>query len=210
MHRIGFYAGLFIVAAVGLMLQLIQTRILSVIGWYHLAFFVISIAMFGLTAGSVWVYLRKDRFTERTLSYDLAYFSAALAVVTALAFTVQLTLAPAVEPTVVSALIWGELAIVLAAPFFLAGVVVSLALTRSPYPIGRVYAADLAGAAIGCLGVLGLLEIADGPSAILWVAAMSALAAWFFAGSGIGGPPPIPPRFARDSRPGYRRAPPRQ
>ncbi|MPZ42453.1 MAG: hypothetical protein GEV05_03445, partial [Betaproteobacteria bacterium] len=42
MHRIGFYAGLFIVAAVGLMLQLIQTRILSVVGWYHLAFFVIS------------------------------------------------------------------------------------------------------------------------------------------------------------------------
>ena len=28
----------------------IETRIISVVSWYHLAFFVISIAMFGLTA----------------------------------------------------------------------------------------------------------------------------------------------------------------
>ena len=41
-----------------LMLQIIETRILSVISYYHLAFFSISMAMFGMTAGSLFVYFR--------------------------------------------------------------------------------------------------------------------------------------------------------
>jgi hypothetical protein len=57
-----FYGALGLVTAATLMLQIIETRIISVTSWYHLAFFVISIAMFGLTAGAVFVYLRKERF----------------------------------------------------------------------------------------------------------------------------------------------------
>ncbi len=91
-----FYAGLFCVTAATLMLQLIQTRILSVVAWYHLAFFVISTAMFGLTAGAVWVYLRGERFSEKTLSFDLAHYSIAFAVSTALALAFQMTLVPVV------------------------------------------------------------------------------------------------------------------
>src|SRR5437879_5270888 len=61
------------------MLQIIETRIISVTSWYHLAFFVISIAMFGLTAGAVFVYLRKERFRPERLSYDLAVATLAFA-----------------------------------------------------------------------------------------------------------------------------------
>jgi hypothetical protein len=57
-RRVRFYMALGLVAAATLMLQIIETRIISVISWYHLAFFVISIAMFGLTAGAVFVYWR--------------------------------------------------------------------------------------------------------------------------------------------------------
>lgn len=197
MRPIAFYGGLFLVAGATLMLQLVQTRILSVVSWYHLAFFAISIAMFGLTAGSVWVYLRRDRFSEATLSYDLTYFSSGLALSTVLGFAVQLTLPPVVEPSLVSVLIWTELAICLALPFFFSGVVVSLALTRSPFPIGRVYGTDLAGAALGCIGVLALLDAVDGPSAVIWVAALAALAAVLFGRSGIGGTPAARPPLAR-------------
>jgi hypothetical protein len=42
-------------------------------------------------------------------------------------------------------------------------------LTRSPFPVRRVYGVDLAGAAAGCLGALMLLNPTDGPSAVLWV-----------------------------------------
>ena len=61
MKPISFYAGVFLISGSTLMLEIIQTRILSVVVWYHLAFFVISLAMFGLTAGAVWVYLRPLR-----------------------------------------------------------------------------------------------------------------------------------------------------
>ena len=53
MRKSNFYIGVFLISSAALMLQIVQTRILSVVVWYHLAFFVISLAMFGLTAGAV-------------------------------------------------------------------------------------------------------------------------------------------------------------
>lgn len=191
-----FYLGVFLVTASGLMLQVIQTRLLSVVLWYYLAFLVISLAMFGITAGSLWVYLRRQRFSAQTLSHDLTYFSSVLAIATAACGALQMTLAPAGMTTATAMLASVELAACLAVPFFLSGVVISLALTRSPFPIGRVYAADLAGAAVGCLGVLLVLNLTDGPSAILWVAAITALGAISFSGSAIGGAPVTPMPFA--------------
>lgn len=96
MSQLKFYAGLFLITACTLMLQVLQTRILSVVAWYHLAFFAISMAMFGLTGGAVFVYLRRERFTGHTLSYDLAYFSAVFALTTFICLGVQMTLAPVV------------------------------------------------------------------------------------------------------------------
>ena len=183
-RSVRFYGALGVVTAATLMLQVIETRIVSVISWYHLAFFVISIAMFGLTAGAVFVYLQKDRFRPERLSYDLAVATLAFAVTTDLAILVQLTLVMGTSPSLTSAVAWALFALCLALPFFFSGVVVSLALTRSPYPIGKVYGADLVGAAIGCFGALVLLNVTSGPSAVLWVGAIIALAALGFAGSG--------------------------
>lgn len=121
MRHVLFYSGVFLVTAATLMLQVIQTRILSVVAWYHLAFFVISMALFGLTAGAVWVYGRRERFTENTLSYDLAYFSSAFAVATALFLVIQMTLSPAATPIAVAILMWAGLVICMVVPFFLPG-----------------------------------------------------------------------------------------
>jgi hypothetical protein len=181
-----FYGALGLVTAATLMLQIIETRIISVTSWYHLAFFVISIAMFGLTAGAVFVYLRKERFRPERLSYDLAVATLAFALTTDLAIIVQLTLVTGASPSLTSLVAWAEFALCLAFPFFFSGVVVSLALTRSPYPIGKVYGADLIGAAIGCIGGLVLLNLTSGPSAVLWVGAVIGLAALGFASSGLG------------------------
>jgi len=167
-----FYSGLFLITACTLMLQLTQTRILSVVAWYYLAFFAISMAMFGLTVGAIWVYQKRERFTEKTLTHDLSYFSSVFAVSIAVCFAFQMSLAllsPGMNPTLGIIWTWFELSIAIAIPFFFSGIVVSLALTRSPYPIGRVYGVDLLGAALGCLGVLGLLSITDGSSTMLWM-----------------------------------------
>jgi hypothetical protein len=185
-RRVQFYMALGLVAAATLMLQIIETRIISVISWYHLAFFVISIAMFGLTAGAVFVYLRRERFRPERLSHDLTVATLAFALTTNLAILVQLTLVTGAAPSLTSLVAWAEFALCLAVPFFFSGVVVSLALTRSPYPIGQVYGVDLIGAAIGCIGVLALLNVMSGPSAVLWVGGLIAVAALGFAGSGLG------------------------
>ena len=181
-----FYGGLFMLAAGTLMLEVIETRLLSVMMWYHLAFFVISAAMFGMTAGAVWVYLRRSRFTGDSLSHDLTWMSAGFGLSTVLSLVVQVSLAPAIVASATLIAVLMELALAIALPFFFSGAAVSLALTRSPYPTGRVYAADLVGAALGCLGVLGVLRLTDAPSAILLVGALGAAAAWLFSGSGIG------------------------
>jgi hypothetical protein len=190
--KVHFYTGLALVTAAVLMFQIIETRILSVISWYYLSFFVISMAMFGLTAGSVWVYLKGDRFSGASLSRDLSYYCSLFAVTSVVSLFTQLNL-PLVfiyTDDLVTALLagfyWGVLVVAIAIPFFYAGVVVSLALTRSPFPIGRVYGVDLIGAAAGCLGSLALLNLTDGPSAVLWVGAIAALGAWLFHRSGIG------------------------
>ena len=180
-----------LVAAATLMLQIIETRIISVVSWYHLAFFVISIAMFGLTAGAVFVYLRRERFRPERLSYDLTVATLAFALTTNLAILVQLTLVTGASPSLTSFVAWAEFALCLAVPFFFSGVVVSLALTRSSYPIGKVYGADLIGAATGCIGVLALLNVMSGPSAVLWVGGLIAVAALGFAGSGVRRPAQI-------------------
>ena len=101
-RRARFYVALGLVTAATLMLQIIETRIISVISWYHLAFFVISIAMFGLTAGAVFVYLGGDRFRPEQLSYNLAVAALAFALTTDLATLVQLTLVTGATPSLTS------------------------------------------------------------------------------------------------------------
>ena len=168
-RSISFYLGLALVTAAVLMFQIVETRILSVISWYYLSFFVISMAMFGLTAGAVWVYLKGDRFSGASLAQDLATFSSLFAVTMVVSLLIQVNLPLSVirgelsVATLKAIIPWAIMVIAIAVPFFNAGVVVSLALTRSPFPIGRVYGVDLIGAAAGCPGGLLLLNVTDGP-----------------------------------------------
>src|SRR5689334_1473066 len=75
-----FLIGVFLVCMCGLMLQIIQTRLLSVIAWYYLAFFAISMAMFGMTAGALLVYFNAQRFQSDRLLEHLSWISAAFAI----------------------------------------------------------------------------------------------------------------------------------
>ena len=63
-------------------------------------------------------------------------------------------------------------------PFTESGVCITLLLTRLPYSGGWLYAADLAGAALGCIGVILLLLVVDPVSATLGIGAFAAAAGW--------------------------------
>jgi hypothetical protein len=63
--RIPFLFGLFLLCMCTLMLQVIQTRILSVVSMYFLAFLSISMAMLGMTAGALLVYFKLGKITRK-------------------------------------------------------------------------------------------------------------------------------------------------
>ena len=75
-----FLAGLFLICMCSLMLQILETRLLSVIAWYYLAFFAISMAMLGMTVGSLLVYFRSDLVPRGRLFESLVWISAAFAI----------------------------------------------------------------------------------------------------------------------------------
>ena len=152
MSSFKFCVGLFLITASTLMLQLVQTRILSVVSWYHLAFFAISMAMFGMTAGAVWVYFRRERFTQRTLSYDLAHYSMAFAVSICLSLIVQTTMVPIVVRSLTAICTWAELAICIAVPFCFSGVVVSSRFDPQPISSWAGVWSRFAGRCIGMSG----------------------------------------------------------
>ena len=179
--ELAFYLGVGCTAAAVLMTQVIQTRIISVTSWYHLAFFAISTAMFGMTAAAVLIHAHPDKFNPDMLPIRLTQASLAFAVSTVVSLLLQLSLATGTPASLMSVVAWVALAAITTIPYFFAGIVISLVLTHPPLPVARIYAADLVGAALGCFGVLALLDATTGPSAILWTALLPVGAAFLFA-----------------------------
>ncbi len=176
-----FLTGLFLICMCALMLQIAETRLLSVMAWYYLAFFAISMAMFGMTAGSLFVYFKARLFVPERLLEHLFWISAAFAIaVVASTISMVSTVLLAGLSSGMMILLWLKLILIILPPYFFAGMAISLALTRSPWPVGIVYGVDLLGAATGCLIVLGLLTWMDGVSALLAIGAIGALAATCF------------------------------
>src|SRR5262245_3154257 len=125
------YAGLFLTALATLMFEVLLTRIISVITWYHFAFFVISLAMLGMTAGAVLVFVRPLLFESEAIPRRLA--QAALAFALALPVCASVVLALPLMPVsdFMGFVALLASAAVLALPFFASGVVLTLALTRA-------------------------------------------------------------------------------
>ncbi len=180
MPRRLLFAGVFAVSTATLALEILLTRLTSVVAWYHMAFFVIALGMLGMTAGAVWVFLRGARFSPASAPRAMARASAAFAVLTpaAVGAALLLPLRPIVDgATFAVTLAYGAL---LALPFAASGIALTLALTRCALAPGLVYGVDLLGAAVGCAAVIPLLDALDAPSAVLAVGAAGAVAAAAF------------------------------
>jgi len=92
------------------MLQIVETRILSIISFYHLAFFAISMAMFGMTAGSLIVYFNPMFFAPERLFANLVWITAAFAAVVVLSTTMLISTV-VIDPArgfLLAVLLWGK------------------------------------------------------------------------------------------------------
>ena len=185
---------MFLTTFATLVFQIVQVRILSVIAWYYLAFAAISVAMLGMTVGSLWVYLARERLGGEGLARDLTRSATAFALSLPLSLFLQLSLVTSIASSLTTVAAWSYLVLAMTVPYVFSGIVVSLALTRSPFPVGRVYGVDLGGAALGCLAVVGLLEVVDPCSLVLACGAVAAGGAILFARSAPAGAGPAPAR----------------
>jgi hypothetical protein len=176
-----FLLGLFLVTSATLALEVLVTRLLSVLTWYSLAFLVIAMGMFGLTVGAVRVYLRPDDYSPSRLAASLSRDALRFAACIPLAYVLLLIVPLRVTPVWTTVPLFLAFAAIIALPFIPAGQVVAAAVTRSPFPTGRVYAVDLAGAALGAPLVPELLERVDGGTAILLMSLLAAGGAACFA-----------------------------
>jgi SAM-dependent methyltransferase len=174
------YAGLFAVTLGTLMHEILLTRIFSVTMWYHFAFVAISVAMFGMTLGAVIVYLRPQHFPAEIAPRRLAQASLLYAVSIVVAFLVYAKI-PFLGPNDTAGIALLSLSyVVITIPFVFSGITVAVALTRFPAHVGRLYAVDLIGAALGCVLLIVTIDLAGGPTSMLVVASIVALGALAF------------------------------
>ncbi|HOX44342.1 MAG TPA: hypothetical protein PK668_12135 [Myxococcota bacterium] len=172
--------GVGLVAGASLMLELSLTRIFSVTLFYHFAFLVVSVALFGTGVAGVGLYLRgrlpSPERLPRALGLHAALFAAATALALWVALSVQIPpeLGWAALPRL--ALLFGACAL----PFFWSGLCLSSAVSALPAQVSRVYGADLVGAAAGCLLTLPALDLLGGPGAVLLAGALATLGGVLF------------------------------
>jgi MFS family permease len=173
------FMGIFIVALVAVAYQVLLTRIFSVTLYYHFAFAGISLAMLGLTIGAEKVYLGAGRFSPER--FDEEWARAALGFsITSVLLVIYFLCVPLVLPAgvIMTALAFSMLLFII--PFTYSGICVTLILTRSA-SVGKLYAADLTGAALGCVGIVALMFFLDPVSILFFLAALTAYAAWVMA-----------------------------
>ena len=164
-----------------LMLELLLTRIWSVTMWYHFAFVALSVAMFGMTTGAVIVYLFPKVFVVEKSVEHLSLGCLLFSLASIFSFLTSLCIPFVLVQSFVGFYQAGLFYANAALPFCVSGVCMTLALTKFPQQVAKLYACDLIGAAIGCVGLVAVLNLTDGPTAVFVAALLGAGASIAFA-----------------------------
>jgi len=178
--RSAVYLGLFVTTLSTLMYQLVLTRIFSVTMYYHFSFMAVSITMFGMTVGSILVYICKGWFPKEQALNRMGQSALIFALLIVATFFTHLAIPFVVKMALIP--LW-SVAInyfILSLPFVASGISVSIALTQFPEQIGRLYAFDLLGASLGCLLTVWGLNHMDAPTLVVVIALIASLAGIFY------------------------------
>jgi hypothetical protein len=180
MTRTRTFLGISLLTLSVLMLELSLTRLFSATMYYHYAFMAISLALFGSGASGVFIYIIQNKVDQTKTGRWLSAMSVLFALSTVLALFVILNLPLTFEPGMEN---YYRLAAIYAAtslPFFFAGCAVTIAITRLSKEISKLYLYDLAGAALGCMLLIPVLNAAGAINTVLMIALVGALAATLF------------------------------
>ena len=177
-------AGIALLCFSNLLLEVLITRLFSATMFYHFTFMAVGLAMFGIAASGVYVFLNQEQFAK-DLQGNLAKYARwfAGATILSLIFTTANPVFGGGKVPEWSVRVFWQLVLLIgftALPFFFAGVVVSLALTFFRDNVNRVYFYDLVGAAAAALVGGVVLGLFGGPTTVILAAAIALVAASLF------------------------------
>lgn len=174
------YLTAFLTAFATMVIEISFTRLLSVVAYYYMAFFVVSVAMLGMTAGAVTVYLKPVWFCEKNIFKNLTRTAIAFSVSIPVSALVVCLVPVGVDFLMMKLLRLAAIVFICAVPFYFSGVIIAVLLTRINLPAGKIYASDLIGASFGALFVLWGIGVYDAVGLIIATSVFAALTALFF------------------------------
>ena len=179
--------GVFFISLSTIMLEVLFTRIISVILWYHYAFATISLALLGFSVAGLYVYLFPEKFPEEKVFERLVFssFLFFLSIIYNLLFFLYIGSSYKFTSLHLNVLflflpVLAILCILIFTSFFFSGLCISLALLHLRAHISRLYFFDLIGAGLGALASVFVLNVLGGLNALLFVCALALIVSLLF------------------------------
>ena len=185
--RLQDYAGIFLVSASVLLFELALTRVFAVVLWAHLAFMVVSTALFGFGLSGVYLALRSASQASRSKQQSLSALALFVSCTIIGAYLVISYVPFRIWKIHDSAWNYFYLALwygALVVPFFFAGLLIARLLAAFPARSSRLYGLDLLGAAAGSLSLIPVITYFGGEGSVVFSAMMAAAAGLCLARSG--------------------------
>lgn len=163
-----------------MLVEVLLTRVFSVIYFGQFAFLIISLALFGYGLSGVFLALGKlpqnEEQTARRLARSLLLFAVSLLVAYRATLLLTIDFIRLLNP--ITNLLYLVLnCLILLVPFFFGGIVLALVFSCYSDRIGRLYFIDLAGASLGSLAIIPLIPLL-GPTRILILLFALLVLAW--------------------------------
>lgn len=176
--------GFFIISCSFLILELLVSRVMSAVSWYHFAFMAVSIALFGMTLGAVIVFRNRNFFS--------AHVHRVLAVCSILFSVSCLLLLFVIANKPVFYNLSGDWDIqydyknvftvfgAITLPFICLGVCLSLIFTKFAASANRIYGINLIASALGCLLFIPFINYCEANNTFIVIAFSGLLGAFCF------------------------------
>lgn len=150
------YIGVFIISLVTISFEVIVNRLFSLTYWYHFAFMIISIALFGIGIGGLLVffinkYLKNYSLLSLTIACFILSISFPICIVILNNIPLEFEL---LSSSIEQQKYFVFLFLILSVPFIISGFIFSFLFTNFKEQINKIYFFDLIGGGIGCFFTL--------------------------------------------------------
>ncbi|HCA42566.1 MAG TPA: hypothetical protein DEP28_04855 [Bacteroidetes bacterium] len=167
-----FYIGIFLISLSTLLLEFTLTRILSVVLWYNFAFMVISVALLGFGISGTFLSVN-EKIKKIPTDKLLSYLSLGFGISVMFTFIVmnKIPFDPfSLFSESVQFVYLPIYYLLITLPFFIAGLIISILLTKYKSEINKLYFADLVGAGLACFAFVILMPSFGGNGTIVFIA----------------------------------------